>query len=541
MKLISKELVSLEYRQQLQLDLARAKVCRFLVAYISLEGLDSIGRHLLTRALRDPQSFGVASLSCSCGYEPLLKLQRDLPELRLKYFMDPIVKEPTEPDDIALFHSKLIYLTLEQDNIAVIYIGSHNWTRRALGPHGPRNAEASLRFEVPLNATDLSGSGLGLASQVNRHLLDAWQIPLCLPAQEANRATFEEWHAKGCRRTISSPLQDTTIVLARRRSTGPAPAADDWLQLQGRGIYLQALEEQDGQRIWQCHDHLLVLVWHSAGALQAANQPIILQCRVTTYNACPGCGMDSTNQSDNPVKGFQAVIFDATQLASVQSGSTAPRPPVRIWSGRDVHVFDFEFPTPWTESPQVDAGVLPKYRFYLEVEKVVFPAGGDFPDRPGLLWERESFAVAESKESAQFQDKPGFLVDAKLRDAMLAALREVLLIRPDQAKVLPFSDYDRCKAGRRVSPHPLHETYIGKDLKQNRDKFYAKTQLGALVADIDDPAEGKERQSKPISAPEALPRVQKVFTMPFSELFELWESTAQHWSDHTRQHPPKSS
>jgi hypothetical protein len=105
----------------------------------------------------------------------------------------------------------------------------------------------------------------------------------------------------------------------------------------------------------------------------------------------------------------------------------------------------------------VDAGVLPQYRFYLEVEKVVFPAGGDIPDHPGLLWKRESFAVAESRESAQFHDKPGFFVDAKLRDAMLGSLREGLLIRPDQAKVLPFSDYDRRKAGRRVSRHPLHE------------------------------------------------------------------------------------
>jgi hypothetical protein len=536
MKLLSKELVSLEYCKQLQQDLARAKVFRFLVAYISLEGLESIGRHLLTLALRDPRSFGVASLSCSCGYEPLLKLQRDIPELRLKYFMDPIVNEPAEPDNLALFHSKLLYLTLERDNKAVIYIGSHNWTRRALGPPGPRNAEASIRFEVPLNAEDLDGSGPGLASQVNRHLLDAWQMPLCLPAQAANRPTFEEWYAKGCRRTISSPLQDTTIVLSVRRSTTPAPSANEWLQLEGRGIYLQALDEQDGQTVWRCNDRLLVLVWPSSAALQTADQPIILQCRVTTYNACPGCGMDSTNQSDNPVKGFQAVIFDATQLASMQGGSRAPRPPVRIWSGRDIHVFDFEFPTPWTESPQVDAGVLPKYRFYLEVERIVFSAGGKFPDHASLLWERESFAVAETKESAQFHDKPGFFVDAKLRDAMLASLRKPLLIRPDQAKVLPFSDYDRSKAGRRVSRHPLHDTYIGKELRLQRDEFYTKTQLGALVADIDDPAKDKNHQAEVISVQDPLPRAQKVFTMPFQDLFEIWEETAKH---HTRKHPPK--
>src|SRR5687768_15433992 len=97
MKLLSKELVSLDYREHLQRDLARAGVCRFLVAYVSNEGLGSIGRHVLNHALRDRRSFGIASLSCSCRYGPLLQLQAELSDLRLKYFMDPLVKEEGEP------------------------------------------------------------------------------------------------------------------------------------------------------------------------------------------------------------------------------------------------------------------------------------------------------------------------------------------------------------------------------------------------------------------------------------------------------------
>src|SRR5947209_20466719 len=80
MKLLSKELVSLDYREHLRRDLARASVCRFLIAYVSGDGMDSIGRHLLNRALRDQRSFGVASLSCSCGFDPLLRLQSELPD-----------------------------------------------------------------------------------------------------------------------------------------------------------------------------------------------------------------------------------------------------------------------------------------------------------------------------------------------------------------------------------------------------------------------------------------------------------------------------
>ena len=69
MKLLSKELVSLEYRDQLRQDLARATVCRFLIAYVSQEGLNSINRPVLLKAIRNPRSFGVGSIfSCACGY-----------------------------------------------------------------------------------------------------------------------------------------------------------------------------------------------------------------------------------------------------------------------------------------------------------------------------------------------------------------------------------------------------------------------------------------------------------------------------------------
>lgn len=109
MKLLSKELVSLEYREQLQRDISKASVCRFLVAYISGGGVESIGRHLLTRGLRDDRSFGIGSLSCSCGYEPLLRLQAEMPNLRLKYFMDPLVKE--EGDSAQLLRTRRTNIT----------------------------------------------------------------------------------------------------------------------------------------------------------------------------------------------------------------------------------------------------------------------------------------------------------------------------------------------------------------------------------------------------------------------------------------------
>jgi hypothetical protein len=85
MELLSNSLVSDAYLQRLQNDLDKSAVCRFFIAYVSAGGLDAIGHKRLARALQDPRSFGVASLSCSCGYKPLLSLQDMISEPRLKY------------------------------------------------------------------------------------------------------------------------------------------------------------------------------------------------------------------------------------------------------------------------------------------------------------------------------------------------------------------------------------------------------------------------------------------------------------------------
>ena len=191
---------------------------------------------------RDIRSFGVSSLTCACGYKPLLKLQRDVGEsaARLKYFMDPLVKDTDEPDGIALFHSKLVYLRLPRENKSVVYIGSHNCSGRALGPGRPRNVEASLRFELDYAPEHIAGSDASLASQVNRHLLAAYDKPACLAATAANEPTFEQWFDFGCRNAPTSPLAQITIILAVRKA-GTVATPTDWSNLTSQGIYMQAL------------------------------------------------------------------------------------------------------------------------------------------------------------------------------------------------------------------------------------------------------------------------------------------------------------
>lgn len=524
MKLLSRELVSLEYRNQLQRDLAKASVCRFLVAYISGEGVESIGRHLLTRGLRDARSFGIGSLSCSCSFEPLLNLQAEMPELRLKYFMDPLVKEDGEPSEISLFHSKLVYLYLAREAKSVVYIGSHNWTRRALGPQGPRNAEASIRFELDFVPEDLDGNGASVASHVNRHLLDAWSMPLCLPATQDNEPSFREWFEKGCRRSPSAPLKQSTILLAVRHGDA---SDDDLIALEGRGIYLQVLDEDDGRQVWDSGNRLLVLVWNSNADLPAARQPVMLQCRITTSKAGQNSQLRGTNQSLAPVAGFEAVIWDDAELAAQQNSQRGRRQPVQLWSGREVQVYDFEFPTANVDSSQVDGTVRPKYQFHLEVERVVMPTTRSFSKLPEFLWSPESFSVAASREAARVEETPGYYVDPDRERQIMACLTEVLFVEPEEAKVLPYSNADRFKVGKRISTHPLHETFLGPEWKEKklRDEYYEKSEPGALVAELDSQADLRAEISHD-EGREGLPRLQRVYTTPIERLAETWREAA---------------
>ncbi len=227
---------------------------------MSADGLNAIGRHLLVRALRNERSFGVSSLTCACGYTPLLNLQDELGDgcVRLKYFMDPLVEGSDEPNEITLFHSKLVYLLLEREQKSVVYVGSHNWSGLALGPGGPRNAEASLRFEMDFAPEHLDGSAGSIPGEVNRHLLDAYSLPACQPATKANEPQFEQWYQKGCRARPSAPIEPATVILAVRKPGSTAVTSAQWLNLVGRGIYMQALEEEEGLTVWEGGDPIIL-------------------------------------------------------------------------------------------------------------------------------------------------------------------------------------------------------------------------------------------------------------------------------------------
>ena len=107
-------------------------------------------------------------------------------------------------------------------------------------------------------------------------------------------------------------------------------------------------------------------------------------------------------------------------------------------------------------------------------------------------------------------------------------LTEELHVGRDEAKVWPVSHYDRGKEGKRISKHPLNDTFIGKDAEQRRDAFYEQTKRGSLVAELDEPREVRQliaEKGKAISQP--IERVQKVFTMKLESLENEWRSIAK--------------
>ena len=189
-------------------------------------------------------------------------------------------------------------------------------------------------------------------------------------------------YQRGCCTAPAAPIQQNTVVLAVRKAEGTVVSASDWQSLAGRSIYLQALEEEEGQRVWKSNQAILC----SSGNRKPICGRVISPCCSTAakrrVRRGPILNCVGLNQSAAPIAGFAAVIFDAVQLAAIQQIPRGHRSSVTIWSGCAVEVYDFEFPTQRPDSSFVDGAVTPKYQFYYEVDWVAFPAGGDLPGDP---------------------------------------------------------------------------------------------------------------------------------------------------------------
>lgn len=168
-------------------------------------------------------------------------------------------------------------------------------------------------------------------------------------------------------------------------------------------------------------------------------------------------------------------------------------------------------------------GIEPNHRYLLEVDSVVMPADGVIPLDAEMCWTADSLAMAKSKTSTRVEKSPGYYVDAETEQAMVHCLEETLLVDLEQAKVKPYSDVDRAKIGKRVSQHPLHETFLGSQLTEpsHRDAYYAEANKSAFIAELDLGAD------ESFDLKDELKRLQRVFTSPVAELRQGWRKHAE--------------
>lgn len=533
----SEHLVGHEFTNQLRQDIAECSMLRFLVAYVSEAGLETIGRNTLIQALNQFGSFGVSSLSCICGFEPLVLLHCQLPasNSKLKYFLDPkISKTPGDPA-LVLLHSKLIYLHLKEKRKSVVYIGSHNWTERALGVGAPHNAEASIRIELDYDRKHPLGEGDDVAAKINRHLLKAYSLPACVDASESNRNIFEQWMQAGCGRAPSSNTQDTFIVLAVLRDEFPDLARLN--ELSQHGIYLRT--DDSGEALYNAgHRHVILMLWLSDQDLTNGEQPLLIRCQRTSDNPDPSSNIRSTNTAKSPSEGFGAAIHGGTNI--------------RIWTDRQVQVFDFEFQKGNTTAEQFDLGrPTPQIRFHLDIEEIIFPA--DMSNHPQLgeianefgRWDRSSFAVARQKKDFKFVKLDGYLVSEDQEREIAACLAAEFGITKGVSKVWPTSHVDKLMEGNFEAIHPIHETFLNAkslqrtgEIEPDERLIVPKLEKGilkkfGLVDQRDSRLEQKQADfenvpkmvQQVIEGSRELPAINKLteaLVKRFTDLFEQW-------------------
>ena len=478
LQLLSPEIISTQYLRRLQADLREASLVRFVVAYISNQGLGLLPRALET-PLGNQDSFGVSSLDCANRYSPLLNLGESL-NLgdRLKYFLEPRPPSEDEPD-VRLLHSKVVYLVTKERDRAVIYLGSHKWSRRALGSWGPTNVEISFRVETDFRSDDLQGNGTRIGALVNRHLRDCFDLAPCLAAVRRNESVFRDWLSIACEkggRGGAESLERVCVLIALGPNDGKEKF--DWsvLDQPDVGIYLQNRTDDEGRAIWDHPDSIVVLVWKSAVDLVNARAPAVLFCRSTARNASPDSALGGTNESISPIEGFRAVIFDTSQ----QRNYSASKNFATLASGREVHFFDIEILKQGGRSEEFDQLERPLYQQYLQVNHRAF-AGTATDDRPAgsPVWELNELAFSPRARPALLKP-PGYRVSEETAASIRNCFQEIFNLALDKLRVLASTDSGEPGMGLRVAAHPLHETFLTPQALESKD-FYAGCEYGSLV------------------------------------------------------------
>jgi hypothetical protein len=530
---LSAKTVSDDYLGALRADLDQADILRFVVAYVADSGTRAIGLKLLATALQHPSSLGVASLSCACGFEALLKLQNlvgtDKP--RLKYFVDTGVKKD-DPRELTLMHSKLIYI-VRRDGRAVVYVGSHNWSARALGggTAGPRNTEASVRMEFDFDQIQLEGTASDLGSEVNRHILDSYHAGACLQASEVNREIFENWQTLRCEQADTLDLERHTVILAIGTDPEMSTAAY-WVQRAETDAAILFLPGDDSEArfVREEPDRILIMVWPSRADFEQSNPPVLLYCVQTASELRSDASLHLEGAADAEFRGkFGLVVRDPV----ASTPNTAPRRIVRASTTRPFQFFDCDTRDPKLADSDYAANSTAPSRFFLQVIQAAVPeairatAVEPWNDKSLAVWEPTKIVLAP-KKSAPSEVRKNLAVGVENNESIKTSLKHQFSLSEEDFLVVPTE----ARKGVEVS-HPILDACVGVSVED----WYA--QRGEAVPEgrplMRHPAmqPAKRRNGRDGAESEAEPemRVQKVFQQ---QLDAFLREIGFEWSDEAK-------
>lgn len=504
-KLLSAQPVAGDYLRILQQALDQAEFARFVVGYVSSRGVEAIGQKRLVQVLRNDRSFGVSSLACATGFEPLIELQKAVGthESHLKYFLDPCKRKDRGEPVVSLVHSKLAYIKLIGVEKAIILIGSHNWTGGALGGTGMlgQNAEASLYIELPYVEGHVDGSSNDLGGSINRHLIACWNLHSCLDATTLNQPLFEQWMTLACESPGSDKLEEIVAILAIE--DGRQKSASSWASIKDSSIYAQIRRESpDGKLLWDNGSAgVVILVWGSQKELEQSEHPVLIFCHVSTFNATPASSVGSSNAANSPVEGFASVLCEPNVMVNVR--------------GMSVEHYKLDRAPVANTAQLIDGLNLPKYRFLLEVDEVVLPRRmADNGQDVGLpFWEPGDLAFAE-KNRVHPEKADGYLVDADRCNTIRNEFMKTFGLQLDRLKVLPV-DKRSPREGLRISRHNLHSTFVSDEDVRGADELYSARQVGDLVPEV-------SLEHRDTEMPRIVPRTSRVFMQSVEILKKKW-------------------
>ncbi len=531
MQLLSPIPTATEYLEHLRRDLENARILRFVVAYVSESGITSIGDELLVSALQQPESFGLASLSCACGFAPLVGLQAKLEQEqdKLRYFVDPVVLGSGDDPELAMVHSKMVYI-VRPDNRAVIYIGSHNWSGRALGPDSPRNAEASIRVEFDYDPAQLTGAGTDLPSEINRHLLDCFNLGASLPVRKDNIPIFADWFRARCERDKPLPLDEYAVVVGVCATDSTSTYDHLWeaMLTPGASIYLPCRLEDEGQILRQRQDRVLLMAWTSTEALESSKEPVLLFCKVTRQVA----GRESTfgGTSEGDIENFDLVLHDPPQGARVGAGEEPGESlSVELNNGQVFEYFELSSVPPSVTAADIDGKAAPKYQNYLQVYEVLLPEWLKQTVDPRAATAREQMAAhpdqgvwsaADLALTATRQVQPevskNYRVPEETRAKIMGCFSDFFGLDEGRLRVRPIDPDVAPKELVRLAQSRLHYGYIGDSAMDDSDAFYRKVRPGRLAADLD-PMQKRAESDDTVSVE---PRVQQLYAERLREILE---------------------